>query len=162
MNESGNTRRDFVKKAAYVAPAILTLAAVPSYAKFGSDKLEFGSSSNSIAGASGTSGISGSRNTSVRSYLNNRGNNGNRIGNSNSSNALGNNGNGLANNGNGLGSNRNALGNNGIGDDDIGNNGNNGITGNAGQNAQSPLHSSALANYRARHGLPSVISPPSD
>lgn len=169
MNESGNTRRDFVKKAAYVAPAILTLAAVPSYAKFGSDKLEFASSSNSIAGASGTSGISSSRNTSVRSYLNNRGNNGNRIGNSNSSNALGNNGNGLANNGNGLGSNRNALGNNGnglgnngIGDDDNSNSGNNGITGNAGQNAQSPLHSSALANYRARHGLPTVISPPSD
>ena len=149
MNESGNTRRDFVKKAAYVAPAILTLAAVPSYAKFGSDKLDLRSSSDNISGISGTNGISGSRNTSIRNYLNNRGNNGNRIGS---------NGNGLGNNGNGLGNNGNSLGNNGIGSDD----GNNGITGNAAQNAQSPFHSSALANYRARHGLPSVISPPSD
>jgi hypothetical protein len=31
-------RREFVKKAAYVAPAILTLAVAPSYAKHGSDK----------------------------------------------------------------------------------------------------------------------------
>jgi len=32
------TRREFVKRAAYIAPAILTLAAAPSYAKNGSDK----------------------------------------------------------------------------------------------------------------------------
>jgi hypothetical protein len=30
------SRRDFVKKAAYVPPAILTLAAAPEYAKAGS------------------------------------------------------------------------------------------------------------------------------
>lgn len=38
MNETLGTRRDFVKKAAYVAPAILTLAAAPSFAKAGSEK----------------------------------------------------------------------------------------------------------------------------
>ena len=32
------SRRDFVKKAAYVPPAILTLAAAPAYAKNGSAK----------------------------------------------------------------------------------------------------------------------------
>jgi hypothetical protein len=32
------SRREFVKKAAYVPPAILTLAAAPSYAKTGSEK----------------------------------------------------------------------------------------------------------------------------
>ena len=31
-------RRDFIKKAAYVAPAILTLAVAPAYAKGGSVK----------------------------------------------------------------------------------------------------------------------------
>jgi hypothetical protein len=31
-------RREFVKKAAYVAPVILTLAVAPSYAKAGSEK----------------------------------------------------------------------------------------------------------------------------
>jgi len=31
-------RRDFIKKAAYVAPAILTLAVAPAYAKGGSEK----------------------------------------------------------------------------------------------------------------------------
>jgi hypothetical protein len=34
------SRRDFVKKAAYVAPAIATFAVTPSYAKNGSDKKE--------------------------------------------------------------------------------------------------------------------------
>jgi hypothetical protein len=33
-------RRDFIKKAAYVAPAILTLAVAPAYAKAGSEKPE--------------------------------------------------------------------------------------------------------------------------
>ncbi len=33
-------RRDFIKKAAYVAPAILTLAVAPAYAKGGSEKPE--------------------------------------------------------------------------------------------------------------------------
>ena len=32
------SRREFVKKAAYVAPAILTLPAAPAYAKNGSEK----------------------------------------------------------------------------------------------------------------------------
>ena len=32
------SRRDFIRRAAYVAPAILTLAVAPSYAKSGSDK----------------------------------------------------------------------------------------------------------------------------
>lgn len=38
MDNSSNTRREFVKKAAYVAPAILTLAAAPAFAKSGSEK----------------------------------------------------------------------------------------------------------------------------
>ena len=32
------SRRGFIKKAAYVAPAILTLAVAPAYVKAGSDK----------------------------------------------------------------------------------------------------------------------------
>jgi hypothetical protein len=32
------SRREFVKKAAYIAPAIITLAAAPSYARAGSAK----------------------------------------------------------------------------------------------------------------------------
>ena len=35
---SDNTRRDFVRKAIYVAPVILTLGASPEYAKAGSVK----------------------------------------------------------------------------------------------------------------------------
>jgi hypothetical protein len=43
MDEEGTAsakagRRDFIKKAAYVAPAILTLAVAPAYAKGGSVK----------------------------------------------------------------------------------------------------------------------------
>lgn len=38
MEQTSETRRNFVKKAAYVAPAILTLRAAPSYAKSGSEK----------------------------------------------------------------------------------------------------------------------------
>jgi hypothetical protein len=37
VNTSEN-RREFVKRAAYIAPVILTLAAAPAYAKSGSDK----------------------------------------------------------------------------------------------------------------------------
>ena len=36
--EHSNSRRDFVKKAAYIAPAILTLQAAPAYVKAGSHK----------------------------------------------------------------------------------------------------------------------------
>jgi len=32
------SRREFVKKAAYIAPAIITLQAAPSYARSGSEK----------------------------------------------------------------------------------------------------------------------------
>jgi hypothetical protein len=38
MSESNESRRAFVKRAAYVAPAVLTLAAAPDYAKAGSGK----------------------------------------------------------------------------------------------------------------------------
>jgi hypothetical protein len=37
-NEHSSSRREFVKKAAYVAPAILTLQAAPAYVKAGSIK----------------------------------------------------------------------------------------------------------------------------
>jgi hypothetical protein len=37
MNAS-DSRREFVKRAAYIAPAILSLAVAPAYAKSGSDK----------------------------------------------------------------------------------------------------------------------------
>ncbi len=36
--EHSSSRREFVKKAAYVAPAILTLQAAPAYVKAGSVK----------------------------------------------------------------------------------------------------------------------------
>ena len=72
MTQPLNTRRNFVKKAAYVAPAILTLAAVPSYAKFGSNKLDTG-----IGGTTGSNGISGN-NGSIQMHLSRaRGHNGN-------------------------------------------------------------------------------------
>jgi hypothetical protein len=38
MERESEARRDFIKKAAYVAPAVLTLTAAPSYAKSGSEK----------------------------------------------------------------------------------------------------------------------------
>jgi len=38
MPKNGTTRRDFVKKAVYIAPAIVTLKAAPSFAKTGSMK----------------------------------------------------------------------------------------------------------------------------
>ena len=34
--ETDQNRRDFIKKAAYIAPAVLTMAAVPSFASAGS------------------------------------------------------------------------------------------------------------------------------
>jgi hypothetical protein len=37
-NGHSDSRREFVKKAAYVVPAILTLQAAPAYAKKGSGK----------------------------------------------------------------------------------------------------------------------------
>jgi hypothetical protein len=38
MNDKVTSRREFVKKAAYAAPLILTLQAAPAFAKQGSDK----------------------------------------------------------------------------------------------------------------------------
>lgn len=38
MSEFDESRRGFVKRAAYVAPAILTLAAAPEFAKAGSGR----------------------------------------------------------------------------------------------------------------------------
>jgi hypothetical protein len=38
MSDPVKSRRQFVKKLAYVPPAILTLAAAPAYAKSGSEK----------------------------------------------------------------------------------------------------------------------------
>ena len=38
MSQFDDSRRGFVKGAAYVAPAILTLAATPAFAKAGSEK----------------------------------------------------------------------------------------------------------------------------
>ena len=35
-HDAGESRRGFVKKAAYVAPLIVTLGALPSYASYGS------------------------------------------------------------------------------------------------------------------------------
>lgn len=40
MNKLSDSRRGFLKRTAYVAPAILTLAAAPSFAKPGSTKLD--------------------------------------------------------------------------------------------------------------------------
>jgi hypothetical protein len=39
MNRQGHARRGFVKKAAYLTPAILTLIAAPGYVKAGSNKI---------------------------------------------------------------------------------------------------------------------------
>jgi len=48
MNDHNNDRRNFIKKAAYIAPAVVTLAAVPSIAQSGS-----GASSNGNGGSNG-------------------------------------------------------------------------------------------------------------
>ena len=42
MNDQNNKRRDFIKKAAYIAPAIITLAAAPSIAQSGSGASSYG------------------------------------------------------------------------------------------------------------------------
>ena len=36
MNDQNNKRREFIKKAAYIAPAVATLSAMPSIAQSGS------------------------------------------------------------------------------------------------------------------------------
>jgi hypothetical protein len=40
LSKKGSSRREFVKKTAYIAPAILTLQAAPSFARAGSDQSE--------------------------------------------------------------------------------------------------------------------------
>jgi hypothetical protein len=40
MTEALDSRRSFVRRAVYVAPVILTLAAAPAFAKSGSEKLD--------------------------------------------------------------------------------------------------------------------------
>jgi hypothetical protein len=40
MKKKENSRRNFIRKSAYVAPAIITLAVAPSYAKASSLKIE--------------------------------------------------------------------------------------------------------------------------
>jgi len=39
LDTESKSRREFVKRAVYITPAILTLAAAPAYAKHGSPKL---------------------------------------------------------------------------------------------------------------------------
>jgi hypothetical protein len=40
MDERTLERREFVKKVAYIAPVVLTLAVAPAYAKQGSEKIK--------------------------------------------------------------------------------------------------------------------------
>jgi len=51
MNDQNNDRRNFIKKAAYIAPAVITLAAMPSIAQSGS-----GASSNGNGNGGGNLG----------------------------------------------------------------------------------------------------------
>jgi hypothetical protein len=42
MNDSKSSRRDFIKKAAYIAPVVMTLGAKPSFASTGSARCDTG------------------------------------------------------------------------------------------------------------------------
>jgi hypothetical protein len=42
MTEKQESKREFLKKSAYVVPAILTLKAIPSFAGSGSGRVEYG------------------------------------------------------------------------------------------------------------------------
>jgi hypothetical protein len=83
MTQSSNPRREFVKKAAYVTPAIITLAALPSYAKAGSgkpvDNSNNGNNSNSVP--DGNNGRNGTGNSGNGNGNTGSGNNGSGIGN---------------------------------------------------------------------------------
>lgn len=57
-NQKTETRRDFLKKGAYAAPAILTLKAVPAFANTGSGRYDDGSSSESKEDSSSSSSSS--------------------------------------------------------------------------------------------------------
>jgi hypothetical protein len=57
MSETGTTRREVLTKAVYVAPVILTLAAVPAFASAGSGALEnTGASGNFVVATNPGSG----------------------------------------------------------------------------------------------------------
>jgi hypothetical protein len=49
-NDQGEARRTFLKKAAYVTPAILTLKAVPSFASYGSAPAPAGQADDGVGG----------------------------------------------------------------------------------------------------------------
>jgi hypothetical protein len=49
-NDHGEARRTFLKKAAYVTPAILTLKAVPSFASYGSAPAPTGQADDGVGG----------------------------------------------------------------------------------------------------------------
>lgn len=60
MSEVGKSRRDFVKHSLYVAPAIVTLTAAPSFAKAGSGKPDsWGDSERERPDSPGKSGDAG-------------------------------------------------------------------------------------------------------
>jgi hypothetical protein len=132
-----NQRRNFVKRAAYVAPAILTLAAVPSYAKFGSDKL--GLSNGNINGL-GNNGDLASR------YRRSNGNNVLHQSNYGDVASRYRRNNGSIGNGN-----NNNQGNNDQGNNNQGSNGGGGSQ--SAPPAQSSFRSNPYADYRARRGF---------
>lgn len=56
MTTPDKSRRDFVKRGAYVAPAILTLTAAPAFAKSGSAKPDKGPGNGGKGGKGGKDG----------------------------------------------------------------------------------------------------------
>lgn len=56
MKKPNQSRRDFVKKAAYVAPAIVSLKAAPAFAARGSDRRPGGNGNGNGRGNSGRGG----------------------------------------------------------------------------------------------------------
>lgn len=56
MNDQHNNRRDFIKKAAYIAPAVMTLSAMPSIAQSGSGNPIRSTHGNRPSGASHNAG----------------------------------------------------------------------------------------------------------
>jgi len=56
MSDFDDSRRAFVRKAVYVAPAIVTLAAAPAYARLGSDPRAAGPQTTTPSAAAGGGG----------------------------------------------------------------------------------------------------------
>ena len=48
MTENQASKRDFLKKTAYVVPTILTLKAIPSFAGSGSGRVEYGTTESAM------------------------------------------------------------------------------------------------------------------